>query len=196
MLKQRMLWSISKGEKGINFQPPQFLKLQLLYESNLCINKIWCLWYPGCQFYHLEVQLSQASTALKDNYTYTCQVGEFCLTLVVVASCAGQQGLSSSALHRIFSIASSWASTEVWRPFGDFHSKVSRLTETQKPNWIPTVSTTLRTTWMNIWPTFMQSTAILIHLELDCTCNTDTPVPAEHLEDVCNWLLIPAQEQE
>lgn len=42
----------------------------------------------------------------------------------------------------------------------------------------------------------MQSTATPIHLELDYTCIMDAPVPAEHLEDVCNWSLLPAQEQE
>lgn len=53
----------------------------------------------------------------------------------------------------------------------------SKLTVTQKLNSSPCP-----------WPIFMRSTAIPTHLELDHTCNTDTPVPAEHSK-VVSWPL-------
>lgn len=75
---------------------------------------------------------------LKDNYAYTGQVLESCLTSVVSAGCAAQQGPASSALHHhIFSTAGSCTSTEkLFKPFGDFCSKASKLTVTQKLNRI------------------------------------------------------------
>lgn len=78
------------------------------YNSSYSASQICILIRSGVYgIHHLEVQLSQAPTALQDNYTDTWQVDESCLTQVVTASCAGQQGSSSSALHHVFSIASS-----------------------------------------------------------------------------------------
>lgn len=182
MLKQR---STSKGEIPASTIP---------YNSCHSASQTCALIRSG-----VYDNLDASSTIWKCSYprhpqcsrtTHTCQVDEPCLTRVVMASCAGQQGSSSSAPCHIFSIASSWTSTEVWRPF------VQRSPNSQWPkSRIPhSIHNQKLLEW--IYDPSLCRGQLHPFLELDSTCNRDTPVPAEHPKDVCNWPLIPTQEQE